>query len=339
MRRILLISFAAVIVAGGFALAAWGEEREGRRGQPEARLKALGGIVLDLGGIAASTSVEHGTWVDPVSGEIAVHADGAHGIQVSGPMGGVGVMTGDGLTIGNIGSVEVDYDCDLTIDGTGKLIHNAPHSKTGEEAHYNAADGITDIWCDRYGHVYWAGRRGKTGPSQSVVPGGGHSRRAGGDRRHKPVLVHVSVYDGRRPASRLEARLADAANERLALAYRLLGPGRVVGDAKPRGAEGLEDGAADGHEPARVSVLVIFTLGAGVARGDDVAPAQVAVQIELESGQPGQEVAVDLEQDLLMRAPEKVHASGVSGAHDVQPVHEVNAADCAASRFGQEPGR
>ena len=121
-----------------------------------ARLKSNGGIVFDAGEIAASTNVDCGTWVDPVGGHIAVHADGAHGIQVSGPMGGVGVMAGDGLTFGTGGDVEVDYDLDLTIDGTGKVIHNAPHSKTGNEQHFEAPDGFTHIWTDCYGHTYCA---------------------------------------------------------------------------------------------------------------------------------------------------------------------------------------
>ena len=37
MRRLLLISLAAVIVAGGFAMAAYGEERGERRGPPQGR--------------------------------------------------------------------------------------------------------------------------------------------------------------------------------------------------------------------------------------------------------------------------------------------------------------
>ena len=37
MRKVLLISLAAVIVAGGFAMAAYGAEGEGRRGPPQGR--------------------------------------------------------------------------------------------------------------------------------------------------------------------------------------------------------------------------------------------------------------------------------------------------------------
>ena len=37
MRKVLLISLAAVIVAGGFAMVAYGAEGEGRRGPPQGR--------------------------------------------------------------------------------------------------------------------------------------------------------------------------------------------------------------------------------------------------------------------------------------------------------------